>query len=306
MTCCLSEDIHASWHVWWTSNWTLETAHSEPKEFNGPWEMSHCHWNWDKLCLQNQAKLPLGNRGEKLPAHWQAQAPQCKKHAYSHTQILGQGDEVHTKLCSTLGSPTWGHGRDITLLTSHRKAKYVSVAAKTVQRHLWFMRPHHSVTFFLLAPSTSLLTKTTPQLSSEKTPEIHFTPSWHGRKPTATNTERIVVVLSIVFPRLLIFPLLKTRQPAQPHGDDNTTVMHGVIITVFRHGHYLSHHTKWSLHEHQQVLGTGFVCTAWLSHGRGEWISVVPCREAAFLQNKQKAQSKCNQQHFWFFFFPPK
>lgn len=172
-----------------------------------------------------------------------------------------------------LGKSNMGAWWVITLLTSHKKVKYVSVAAKTVHRHPWFMRPYHSVTIFLLAPSTSLqtmLTKNTPQLSSEKTPEIHFTPSWHGRKPTATNTEHIVVVLGIVLPKLLIFPLLKTRQPAQPHGDDNITVMHGVIITVFCHGHHLSHHTKWSLHEHQQVLETGFVCTAWLPHSCGE------------------------------------
>lgn len=160
------------------------------------------------------------------------------------------------------------------------------------------MRPHHGVTIFLLRPLTSLhvvqikSTLCTPQLCSG----INFTPPWHGRQQMIANSKHSMVEFGVVFPNSLsTFHLLKTRQPALPHGDDNITLMEGVVITVFCHGHCLSHHTMCSLHEHQQEFGTGFLCTAWLSHSCGEWISVVPCKEAVLFQNKQKPQTKWNQ-----------
>lgn len=166
------------------------------------------------------------------------------------------------------------------------------------------MKPHHSVTTFLLTLLISLQiarNKSTPALYNSVQGLISH---HHGMVDSewllTLSTLRWCLALS--FPNSLsAFHLLKTRQPAQLHGDDNIALMQGVVITVFCHGHCLSHHTKWSLHEHQQVLGTGFLCTAWLSHSCGEWISVVPCKEAVFFQNKQKPQTKWNQKDV----FPP-
>lgn len=134
----------------------------------------------------------------------------------------------------------------------------------------------------------------TPQLYSG----INFTPPWHGRQQMVTNTKHSVVKLGIVFINSLFVSHL-LRQPALPHSDDNITLMQGLVITAFCHGHCLSHHTKWSLHEHQQVLGTGFLCTAWLSHSCGEWISVVPCKEAVLFQNKQKTSNQMKPKRYF-------
>lgn len=82
------------------------------------------------------------------------------------------------------------------------------------------------------------------------------------------------------------------------------TTAHIKLPLVFSHGHLLSHHTTWSLCEHQQVHGAGFLCTAWLAHSCGELISVVPCREAAQFQSKPKPPNKWNWFFVFCFFFP--
>lgn len=85
----LSQDVCASWHRWRTKSGTLEKVPSGPKQFNGPWEMSHCHWNQDKLCTQNQDKLPLGDRGDstltntKSTMQSTAAFPSSNTHQYS-------------------------------------------------------------------------------------------------------------------------------------------------------------------------------------------------------------------------------
>lgn len=135
-----------------------------------------------------------------------------------------------------------------------------------------------------------------------KEPRFHFTPPWRS-KQTATNTVRIVVVLGTVCHNVLVFlsPMYDKASSSTSWWWHHTDARR--YHYIFRHGHCLSHHMKWSLHEHQQVLWTGFLCTAWISHSWGKWISAVPCREAVLFQTKQKPQTKWNKKYG---FFPPK
>lgn len=214
-------------------------------------------------------------------------------HAHINTHILRQGDgqEAHSKLCGTLGSPTGAHG-GMSPCNLIQESKIGNCACQTYTEaflphettpqcdhlHLSILditvdhadqnHPLHSTGLFRKESKDSCHLITGEQTVNSCQHWAHSGGVWHCLSQT---------------PYLLFLYL---RQPAQPHGDDNITLMHGVITTVFCHGHCLSHHTKWSLHEHQQVLGTGFLCTAWLSHSCGEWISVVPHREAVFFQNK--------------------
>lgn len=159
------------------------------------------------------------------------------------------------------------------------------------------MKPHHVFTVLPLAPLTSLqvgwikFILSTPQIISG----INFTAPWHGRQQRVTKHS--VVKLGIVFPNSLSSFHLLTATSSTSWWWQHHTDARSCHCSLLSWSLLVPSHTQSGerLHEHQQVLGTRFPCTACLSHSRGEWISVVPCKEAVFFQNKQKPQTKLNQ-----------
>lgn len=208
MASCLSQDGCASWHLWRTRGWTLEKAHSESKQFNGPWEMSH--WNQDKLCTQNQDKLPLGDRGDSTPTSTTstvqstAAFPCSDTHQYWDPWAGGWTGSPHQTL-EYLGESSIGAQLGCNLVNITQESKITKCGCQncTIAALARETTPQCDHLPLNTLDTTEIVwiksTLCTPQLHSG----IHFTASWHGRQQTVTNTKHTVVMLGTVFPKPL-------------------------------------------------------------------------------------------------------
>lgn len=130
------------------------------------------------------------------------------------------------------------------------------------------VRPHRSVTAFFSAPLALQTTLPNTILCTLQSLQGYIS---HHR---AMEDNKELLTWSMLWWCLVLpspasvssfLPLVKAASLAS-QSQHHTHVRHRVILKVFCHGHHLSHHATWRPCGHQQVLGAGFLCTAWLSH----------------------------------------